>query len=59
MNESLRLRQCHGKHRHKTMAAAHQEIRNSNKREQKKDVKGLKITAYHCQFCHGFHVGHK
>lgn len=49
----IRRKACEGKQRHDTQAAAHVHVVSLWRKDQSK------MRSYHCQFCKGWHVGHK
>jgi hypothetical protein len=48
---------CTGKHRHDTFTAAKRQLKLGKKKNKAVD-KTLELSAYHCDFCGGFHIGH-
>ena len=55
--QSLKNRMCTGKHRHETMEGAKRQLK-VGRRHTKNIQHSLKMSAYRCPFCDGFHVGH-
>lgn len=53
----LRNLACTGKHKHKTFAAALAQVAAGKKRPESCRKK-QRLSAYKCQFCDGYHVGH-
>ncbi len=57
-DESYRLRQCTAKAKHASLAAALVQLRKG-KNNNRTINRGLKLSAYLCDFCGSYHVGNR